>query len=226
MGVTFNRFTCTALITTLFIQLLFCSSPQNAGGVETTNGVTVSFKKNQIWGTAPAGSRIVLCDTLYAVYSKFEPFTELFNSTVFSDDYCNFRFDSLPDGFYNITARNANADSGTIIRNIRINGLSSKEIRKSSDYAALGSITGRVYLDSQSVSFALISVMGTDLIDTADGQGNYSIEKVPRGVYKITGSFFKIMKPDSLEYYLVNVDNVTVPENVNVDVNLNLERIH
>ncbi len=227
MGVIFNRFTYTAFITSLFFQFLSCNSLQYAGGVETTNGVTVALKQNQIRGTAPAGSRIVLCDTSYAVYKTFEPFTELFIIATYADDAGNFKIDSLPDGFYNLTARNVNADSGTIIPNIRINRLNSREIRKSSDYTALGSITGRVYIDSQSVSFAVISVMGTELNDTADSQGKYTIEKVPQGVYTITGSFCRIMKPDSIEYYLSNIDNITVPENVNTtNVNLNLERVH
>jgi hypothetical protein len=224
MGVTFSKFTYILLTISLFLQILFCSSPEYAGGVETTNGVTIAVKKNQILGTAPAGSRIVLCDTLYAEYLLFEPFTRLFMDTTFADESGKFKFDVLSDGFYNLTASNSNADSGTIINNICINRLSSGEIHKSSEYAALGSITGTVFIDNKSAGSALIYIMGTEFSDTTDVQGKYTIEKVPPGIYKITGSFGKVLKPDSILYYLLTI-NINVPENIQTTgVDLNLEK--
>lgn len=227
MGVAFVRITYVTLVASLFLQVIFCSKPELAGGVETTNGVTIAIKQDQISGIAPAGSRIVLCDSSYAVYTSFEPFTPLFFDTTFADETGKFRFDSLPEGGYNLTARNFNADSGALITNISINRLNLKEKQKASEYAALGSIVGRVLIDSKNVGLALVYVMGTELRDTADGQGTYIIEKVPPGVYKITGSLERIFKPDSIGYYLSNLENITVPEHNQITgVDLDLERVH
>jgi hypothetical protein len=156
----------------------------------------------------------------------FEPFTKSFIDTTFADESGIFKFDTLPEGFYNLTARNFNADSGTIITSICINKLNSREIRKASEYAALGSITGTTFINSESTGFVLVYVIGTDFRDTADIKGVYTIEKVPPGIYKISGTFAKTPKPGQIEYYSSISENITVQENVeSSNVDLNLERI-
>lgn len=227
MGATLKLVTCNLWIISLFLSLLFCCSPEYAGGVETTNGLTVAVKKNQIRGTAPAGSQIVLCDTSYESYKSFEQFVALFIDTTYADESGSFAFESVPDGSYNLTGRSAASDSGTIIQDIGIHHLNTTETQKSSQYLPLCSVTGTVYIGSQSTGFAVICIMGTNLMDTADSQGVYSIKNVPPGIHRITGSDIKMPKPGETDIYMSIVECAIVPENDRmVRIDLNLQKIN
>jgi hypothetical protein len=227
MGATFKMVTCNTWIISLFLSFLFCCSPEYAGGVETTNGLTVAVKENQIRGTAPVGSQIVLCDTSYAFYTSFQLLVELFIDTTYADESGAFAFESVPDGSYNLIGRSAASDSGTIIQNIGIHHLNTTELHKSSQYLPVCSVTGTVYIGSQSTSFAVICIMGTDLRDTADSQGVYFIRNVPPGIHSITGSYIKMPKPGERDVYMSTIKQDIVSEsNRTVQVDLNLQKIN
>jgi hypothetical protein len=225
MGVNFFKLTAVLFASTVFLSILLCSTAEYGGGVETTNGITIAIKENKIEGTAPAGSQIVLCDTSYAPFLLSE---KVFIDTIFVDEYGSFRLDLLPDGFYNMTGRNSTSDSGAIIKNIHINRLNTTETLKSSQYKLLGSISGTAYIDSKSTGSVMVQIIGTDLGNTTDSSGVYTIGKIPAGIYKITGSYKTSTKvPEIFDYYSWKIDNVTVPGNVQtIRVDLNLEKVN
>jgi hypothetical protein len=222
----FCKLTCVLFAIAVFMSIVFCSGPQYGGGVETTNGITIAVKENQIQGTAPAGSQIVLCDTSYVPYMSFQPLTAMFIDTAFANEYGKFKLDLIPDGFYNLIGRSCNSDSGAIIANICINRLNTTEVLKSSDYVMLASITGKVFIDSEGTESVLVYLIGTGLGSTTDSSGMYTIGNVPVGIYKLMGSYINSLKePGIVENYSSRIDNIAITGNVqSIRIDLNLEK--
>ena len=83
------------LICFIICILLACSGTPNnfAGGVETTNGITVVAGSQMISGTAVPHSQIIICDTAYMVLQ-----TDCFADTVYVDRNGNFTLGNLSDG--------------------------------------------------------------------------------------------------------------------------------
>jgi hypothetical protein len=228
MSVNLKCLTFVLFTLTFFLSLLLCSTPQYGGGVETTNGITIAIKESQILGTAPAGSQIVICDTAYTPYITSQMHSEISIDTAFADEYGKFKLDLLPDGCYNLTGRNYSADSGAIIKDICINRMNTTESIKSVEYMLIGSITGTAFIGSECTGSVLVYIRGTDLWDTTENSGIYTIENIPAGKFTINAYCKKPSKiPGMSDYYTLKIDNVTVAGNVQtISVDLNLEKVN
>jgi hypothetical protein len=85
-------------------------------------------------------------------------------------------------------------------------------------YAQMGSISGQVLEKNQAAGAAIgatIKIEGLNLASITDMDGNFKLNKIPAGRYKITASY--------IGFNTATVDNIIVSDNQNTVVNISLE---
>ena len=202
-------------IVTVFISLcvaslffLWCSgqTEEMAGGVETTNGITVVASDGEIKGMTVPGTQIIITDTSY------EPLLisdSAFADTVYAGDKGDFILHALPAGVYNIVARKSDFSGGCIIRNIEADSSSIGPYEDSSFFMPLGVIEVLVKLDTVPQQNSKVFIRGTTIlaITTADGIGR--LTGIPDGIYKIE-AVYKSARVINPKLYAAYSDNVQV----------------
>lgn len=192
-----------------------------AGGVETTNGISIIASNNVLKGVAPPGSQIILCDTSYIPNQLG---SQLFADTTYANENGTFLMASVPSGIYNAVARNKDNDSGAIVRNIQIGKDSSSKFISSAMYGLLGTISGAYLLDSDTMMLSgLFYIKGTACYDSVDYDGLYNMDKIPPGVYTVEANLVDNMKEEPVHYWGLKDNILIYGREIDIIVDLKLE---
>ncbi len=163
-----------------------CSSnPTLAGGVETTNGLTVVASGLTVRGSAPAGSTV----SLFAdSYNPLQTYRKAFSDSAAVDSGKTFSFKQIADsGMYNVIAINSLTRRGATISSlfIRPGGRDSIFI----PFDTLGKISGSVtYVkNADTVAVGLLNVYckGSNFFTHSDSAGHYALSDIPLGTYRV-----------------------------------------
>jgi hypothetical protein len=182
-----RKMTLLALLSAIAASslLLGCSgNPLFAGGVETTNGLTVVSSGLTVRGSAPVGSTVYLFSKSY---SPLAPSNEMkgFGDSISLDSGITFSFTTIRDsGSYNILARNTPADSGALISALHVRSGGHDSLVAAFD--RLGKIRGtvsRIVSGGNTVAAKDQGIYceGSNLTARSDSLGSYTIDKVPVG---------------------------------------------
>jgi hypothetical protein len=185
----------TRAITTVFslslcivaLLLLRCSgNPIMAGGVETTNGLTVVASGINVHGSAPIGSMVsIVSDSFNPISANSKAF---FDSTVI-DSETTFSFKQIKDsGSYNVFAINPLTHKGAIVTSLRLlpGGHDSIFI----PFDTLGEISGVaqniIKSDTVAIRSSDVYLAGSAFFTRTDTAGYYKMSNIPLGIYRVT----------------------------------------
>jgi hypothetical protein len=170
----------------LFILLPRCSgNPTMAGGVETTNGLTVVASGLSVHGSAPGGSAVsILPDS----FNPVSGFNRAFKDSAIIDSGKTFSFKQIRDtGAYTVFAINSSTRTGARASSLHLlpGGHDSIFI----PFDTLGEITGRALKIIKSDTFALsaqdVYLEGSNFFTRSDSMGHYKMSNIPLGKYRV-----------------------------------------
>jgi hypothetical protein len=207
--------TSKPMVTGLFIlwcstvaSFLFCSGGTGnvAGGLETTNGITMTAFANEIRGTTFPETQIIISDTANAPL-KTDGAT--FADTVYAENNGKFVLAGVPAGIYNLIAQKSDFSSGCIIRNIRVDSSSTGAFRDSSRFVPLETLTVVVKLDAVPQINSFVFIRGTTFRDSTAADGSGLLVNIPAGLYRIE-TIYKMEKDLNPKIYSALADSVPV----------------
>jgi hypothetical protein len=169
----------------LCLLLLRCSGNLLAGGVETTNGLTVVAAGLAVHGSAPIGSMVSLFPSSINPISKN---SAAFIDSVLIDSGGTFSFERIGDsGNYNVVAINAVTRRGAMVSSLHIRPDGRDSIVVPFD--TLGRISGfAVYVknsDTLKLGFYDVYLAGSNFFTQTDSAGFYKISDIPMGKYRV-----------------------------------------
>jgi hypothetical protein len=156
-----------------------------AGGVETTNGLTVVASGMTVRGSAPAGSTVSIFSESF---NPTEKNSRLFTDSESVDSGKTFSFIPIRDsGSYNIVAINAMTHRGAMIPSFPVR----PGVRDSIfiPFRLLGEIRGLLFYVKNSDTIALgsfgVYCKGSNFSTQSDSSGYYTISTIPLGPYRV-----------------------------------------
>jgi hypothetical protein len=170
----------------IFLFLLRCSGNSTlAGGVETTNGLTVVASGLTVHGSAPIGSVVsILPDSFNPISGNRMAF---FDSASINSGKA-FSFIQIRDtGAYNVFAINSSTHQGARVTALHIapGGYDSIYI----PFDTLGEISGYALQVIKSDTFALgahdVYLEGSNFFTRSDSAGHYKMSNIPWGKYRV-----------------------------------------
>ena len=195
----------------LLVLLLHCTenTPDNlAGGLETTNGVTIRIIDDTITGVTAAYSRIIICDTAY-VPREIKP--PRFIDTVISDTKGNFTIQELPRGVYTLVVLNTDIASGCIIRPINVDYDDITALNNTIAFVPLSNIPVQTRIDSAIAPQTIVFIPGTPFQALTGQAGTGLLTGIPNGTYRVNAY---LNKPrDLIPFkYTATVNDVNVTD--------------
>ena len=166
--------------------LLRCSgNPTMAGGVETTNGLTIIASGLTVHGSAPAGSKV----SIFA--DSFNPapnYRKAFSDSASVDSGETFSFKQIGDsGAYNVIAINPLARRGAMFPSLYLRPDEYDSIFIPFD--TLGEISGVTLTinnsDTTAFGFNDVYCKGTNFFTRSDSSGYYKMSNIPLGKYRV-----------------------------------------
>jgi hypothetical protein len=166
--------------------LLGCSgNPTMAGGVETTNGLTVIASGLIVSGSAPAGSMVSLFSDSY---NPTQEYGKAFSDSASIDSERTFSFKQIGDsGSYNVFAINPVTRKGAIVPSLRLRSGGHDSIFIPFD--TLGEISGValhvVQSDTVAIGLGDVFLAGSNFFTRTDLAGYYKMGNIPLGKYRV-----------------------------------------
>ncbi len=203
-------------ISAVSLFLRCTGNPTFAGGVETTNGLTVVASGKTIHGRAPIGSTVSLFSQYYNPTLPGGGLDESRDS-VSIDEGLTYSFAVPRDSStYNIIAISATADSGAVASSLLV-----QAGRRDSLYIPfnrLGEISGSAIRvnnsDTTAISFHNIYLEGSNLFTQSDSLGYYKISNIPLGQFTVKlvleGPVIVSTGPPTSHYALLGQQDTTV----------------
>jgi hypothetical protein len=203
----------------VFLCLLQCAgSPTMAGGVETTNGLTVVVSGLTVRGTAPAGSVIsMLPDTFNPVSGTGKTFPQ----SPSADSGMAFSFSQIRDtGSYTVFAINSSTHKGARVASLHVvPGVYDSIVVP---FDTLGEIHGRalqVIMSDTLVLGALdLYLEGSNFYTRSDSAGYYKMSNIPLGKYQVKLTIQHSTLTGDNEFKIVQVAELS-DQNIAVTLN-------
>jgi hypothetical protein len=211
---------CVVFACSFFLFHIRCSNDL-AGGLETTNGITVVSINKEINGNTVPKTQIILCDTSY-LPPQYETYL---SCTTYADNNGAYLLESLPEGTYNLLARFEDSN-GAIVKNIPVAPVGSEIFKDSVAFTALSSIEGTVTNGSHSQPNALIYIRGIPVWDSTNSTGMYKLSAIPAGLFKIE-AVYKSGRPPVPSIYIGESGSVLLGNQtsiVTIDMDLHLSQ--
>jgi hypothetical protein len=156
-----------------------------AGGVETTNGLTVVTSGLTVYGSAPDGSTVLL---FADAYNPTQKYGKAFSDSASIESEKTFSFKQIRDsGSYNIIAINTRTRRGAMIPSLymRPGGHDSIVV----PFDTLGEISGVVTYVKNADTVAMRSLdvycEGSNIFARSDSAGFYKMSAIPLGKYRV-----------------------------------------
>ncbi len=189
-----------------------CQSGEIAGGLETTNGVTVAVSGDTVDGSTGPDVQLFLCDNAFRNDTSAQPFSD---STI-SGRSGLFRFFGVPAGKYNLLAWNRR-DSSAVVTGITVGNGSAYRL-DAVPFTPDCTVRGKVSIEDQLWDSVAVFLLGTPLAEKSDSGGTFNIAGVPQGKYLIFARYIFL----SRENPALAMEYIT---NMNVEVSPNLPEI-
>jgi hypothetical protein len=156
-----------------------------AGGVETTNGLTVITSGLTVRGSVPAGATV----SLFAdSYNPTQKYGKAFYDSASTDSGRTFSFTQIGDsGNYNVIATNLLTRQGAIVTSLYVRPEGHDSIFVPFD--TLGEISGAVIsvrnTDTVAVKSLNVYCEGSNFFTRSDSLGFYKMSNIPLGKYRV-----------------------------------------
>ncbi len=183
-----------------------CCSGDFAGGLETTNGITVTASAGEIRGTTVPETQIIVSDTGNA---PLQINSATFADTVYTTKNGKFVLTGVPTGVYNLVAQKSDFSSGCIIRNVKVDTSSTGTFRYTSLFVPLEALAVMVKLDTIPQNNSIVFIRGTTIRDSTDADGSGLLVNIPAGSYRIE-TIYKTDKVLNPKIYSASADSVPV----------------
>ena len=191
----------------LLTQLFRCTGnqPDNvAGGLETTNGTTISVVDGTITGITAAHALIIVCDTAYV---PVETGPLLFIDTVTSDTKGNFAVPELPQGTYTVITQHTGLSVGCLISPVKVDSAGTTATKDSSVFMPLAEIPVQTRTESAVAPKSIVFIPGTPFQTLTGETGTGLLTGIPSGTYRVQ-AYLKKQKDLEPQFYVSTVDNV------------------
>lgn len=196
----------SALLPALIVHCTGTDPNSVAGGLETTNGVTISIADGSISGVTAPHSRVILCDTAYV---PPEIDTQWYIDTSISDIRGRFTFSELPKGDYALAVRNTDLTSGCLITPLPVDPANSTRINYSSMFVPLAVLPVQTRADSSTAPKSVVFIKGTPFATITGDTGSGSLTGIPSGSYRIE-AYVRVQKDLAPVWYTTTSDVVPV----------------
>ena len=208
-----NHKTLPLLILTglLLPCFLHCSGNEPAslaGGLETTNGISVHVDDGMITGATTVPSSIIICDSRYTAPSVD---TMWFSDTITTGETGTFSLSGLPDGTYTLIARAGDLTGGCVIPGITVGNDTPDRQYDTIPFVPLAPLTVHTLTDATPCRNATVFIRGTTFNAVTGSDGACTISEVPSGTYRIE-AWYVLNKDTEPHLYTSTVDDVVVAD--------------
>ena len=167
---------------------VMCGAMGPNAGSETTSGVKIASSGDTVCITTVPGTTLMIFNERYSPGDTLR-----YADTAVADSNGQVAFTGLSPGLYNIFAYPEGPATGAAVLGFPVSANSI--ISDSARFADLKAVTGTVTQQGQPDSLAEVFLLGSLFYAMTDHQGNYRIEKVPPGTYKIIARNFALWGP-------------------------------
>lgn len=169
---------CRVIFAAIACLLYTCGTTGPTAGSETTNGVSVTVAASSISGSTSPDATVMLFDA-----ARKPDDTGAVADTIAAGPDGTFAFESLPPGTYNVFVYPPDRLMGAVVPAVAVgaNDIGSDSAR----FDTTASVSGLVYRDGLAAQSAKVYIPGSPFVTTADTDGGFILNQVPRARYTI-----------------------------------------